>query len=66
MVRAFLGNMLVTGISTPIIYAFLKTGRLASERNWHLLTAAERREWNRAVREYERLHPPRDAGDCRE
>ena len=50
--------MLTSGIPTPIIYAFLKTGRLASERNWHLLTAEEQEEWNSAVQEYEDLHPP--------
>jgi hypothetical protein len=58
MVRAFLGSMLVSGTPTPIIYAFLKTGRFASERNWHLLSAEEKKEWNRAIREYARLHAP--------
>lgn len=36
------------------IYAFQKTGRVVTEENSVLLTAAEQKEWDSALREYER------------
>jgi hypothetical protein len=36
------------------IYAFQKTGRIVTEENSVLLTAAEQKEWHSALREYER------------
>jgi hypothetical protein len=66
LVRSFLATMLVSGVPTPIIYAFLKTGRVAAERNWSLLTAEEQEEWNGAVREYEQSRSAHsaDGGYC--
>ena len=46
--------MAEVGISQAMIFAFKRTGRIVTERNKHLLTAEELREWNDAVDEYHR------------
>ena len=46
--------MAEVGISQAMIFAFKRTGRIVTERNKHLLTAEELREWNDAVDEYRR------------
>jgi len=46
--------MVEVGISQAMIFAFRRTGRIVTERNKHLLTAEELREWNDAVDEYHR------------
>ena len=39
-------TMVEVGISQAMIFAFKGTGRIVTERNKHLLTAEELREWN--------------------
>jgi hypothetical protein len=46
--------MAEVGISQAMIFAFKRTGRIVTERNKHLLTPEELREWNDAVDEYHR------------
>jgi hypothetical protein len=46
--------MAEVGISQAMIFAFKRTGRIVTERNKHLLTPEELREWNDAIYEYHR------------
>ena len=41
------------GIDPQKIYAYRKTGLLATEENWRLLTEEDRRAWEEAVAEYD-------------
>jgi len=52
--RMMIEAMAEVGISQAMIFAFKRTGRIVTERNKHLLTAEELREWNDAVDEYHR------------
>jgi hypothetical protein len=52
--RMMIEAMTEVGISQAMIFAFKRTGRIVTERNKHLLTAEELREWNDAVDEYRR------------
>jgi hypothetical protein len=58
--RMMIEAMTEVGISKAMIFAFKRTGRIVTERNKHLLTAEELREWNDAVDEYRRSV---DSGD---
>lgn len=49
MVRA----MSKVGVDAPTIYAYQKTGLMASKSNWDLLTPSDRAEWQAAIKEYE-------------
>jgi hypothetical protein len=49
--------MAAAGIDPALIYAFHKTGLIVSERNQHLLTRADLKEWNDAVEEYRHSNP---------
>jgi hypothetical protein len=52
-------EMKAAGIDPAIIHAFEKTGRLVTEANQHLLSDAERAEWDAAIEEYgTRLRQP--------
>jgi hypothetical protein len=46
--------MVKAGVKSQIIYAFRRTGLIASEDNWERLTEAQRRDWEAALAEYER------------
>jgi hypothetical protein len=52
--RMMIEAMAEVGISQAMIFAFKRTGRIVTERNKHLLTPEELREWNDAVDEYHR------------
>ena len=52
--RMMIEAMVEVGISQAMIFAFKRTGRIVTERNQHLVTAEELREWNDAVDEYHR------------
>ncbi len=52
--RMMIEAMAGVGISQAMIFAFKRTGRIVTERNKHLLTPEELREWNDAVDEYHR------------
>ena len=52
--RMMIEAMVEVGISQAMIFAFKRTGRIVTERNKHLLTPEELREWNDAVDEYHR------------
>jgi integrase len=52
--RMMIEAMAEVGISQAMIFAFKRTGRIVTERNKHLLTPEELREWNDAVGEYHR------------
>ena len=52
--RMMIEAMAEVGISQAMIFAFKCTGRIVTERNKHLLTPEELREWNDAVDEYYR------------
>jgi hypothetical protein len=41
------------GIRPALIWAFVKTGRIVSDQNMHLLTQDDLDEWAEAIREYE-------------
>jgi uncharacterized protein (TIGR02391 family) len=43
------------GIAKRLIYAFIKTERLLSKENVKFVSSEEKKEWNEAIREYERL-----------
>lgn len=43
-----------SGAPPEIVYAFETTGRIVTEQNRRFLTAAERREWNDAIRDFRR------------
>jgi hypothetical protein len=43
------------GVDPAVIYAYEKVGFLASEKNWHLLDAGQRKEWMDAIAEYESI-----------
>ena len=47
--------MRAVGIDPAIIYATQKTGLIPSEATWPQMSPAERREWNDAIVEYERI-----------
>lgn len=54
-VRRRIRTLLATsGVPPEIIYAFETTGRIVTEQNRRSLTAAERREWDDAIREFRR------------
>ena len=44
------------GIDPAIIFAYQKTGRLATEENQHLLPETALEEWQAAIDEYEMRH----------
>ena len=52
--RMMIEAMTEVGISQAMIFAFKRTGRIVTDRNKHLLTSEELREWNDAVDEYHR------------
>jgi len=52
--RTMIEAMAEVGISQAMIFAFKRTCRIVTERNKHLLTPEELREWNDAVDEYHR------------
>jgi hypothetical protein len=56
--RMMIEAMAEVGISQAMIFAFKRTGRIVAERNKHLLTPEELREWNDAVDEYHRRIEP--------
>jgi integrase len=41
------------GIDAQKIYAYRKTGLIATQENWHLMSEADRRAWEEALAEYE-------------
>ncbi|MGA8596505.1 MAG: hypothetical protein WB676_17485 [Bryobacteraceae bacterium] len=45
--------MSLAGIEPAKIYAYKKTGLLASSENWELLSEQDRAAWNQALDEYE-------------
>jgi hypothetical protein len=45
--------MSLAGIEPTKIYAYKKTGLLASSENWELLSEQDRAAWNQALDEYE-------------
>lgn len=54
-VRRRIRTLLATsGVPPEIIYAFETTGRIVTKQNRRFLTAAERREWDDAIREFRR------------
>ncbi len=46
--------MAEVGISQAMIFAFKRTGRIVTERNRHLLSVEELREWDNAINEHYR------------
>ena len=52
--RMMIEAMAEVGISQGTILAFKRTGRIVTERNKHLLTLEELREWDDAIEEYRR------------
>jgi hypothetical protein len=46
-------SMRAAGIGPAKIYAYKKTGFLASTKNWNLLSRSRQAQWNAAIREYE-------------
>ena len=52
--RMMIEAMAEVGISQAMIFAFKRTGRIVTERNKHLLTPEELREWDDAVDGYQR------------
>lgn len=53
--RDITAAMAIAGIEPAKIYAYHKTGRIVTEENAELLTAAEISEWNAAIEEYDQL-----------
>ena len=45
--------MAQVGIDPRKIYAYRKTGLIATEENWRLITEEDRRAWEEAVAEYD-------------
>ena len=43
------------GVDPAKVYAYEKTGFIATEQNWLLLDAGQRQEWKDAVAEYEAI-----------
>jgi hypothetical protein len=43
------------GVDPALIYAYEKTGFIATQKNWSLLDAGQRREWLEAIAEYETI-----------
>jgi hypothetical protein len=48
--------MKAAGLDPAYLHAFEKTGRLVTEQNRHLLSAADLAEWDAAIREYDARH----------
>jgi hypothetical protein len=55
--------MMLTNTRRQIIYATLKTGRLITTTNEHLVPAAAKAEWEEAVGEYLAAHPDEDEAE---
>jgi hypothetical protein len=49
--RIMIEVMAEVGISQAMIFAFKRAGRIVTERNKHLLTPEELREWGEAIAE---------------
>ena len=45
-------------IPEELVYAYLCTGLLVTEENYDLIAPKDRRAWQRAINEYDRLHKP--------
>jgi hypothetical protein len=43
------------GVDPAIVYAFEKVGFLATEKNWPVLDAVQRQEWEDAIDEYKAI-----------
>jgi hypothetical protein len=54
--QTILSALIAAGSPPEFIYAFLKTGRLVTESNQHLLLPEEYQEWVEAVDEFRRLN----------
>ena len=55
MERALIGSMQEAGVHPAIIYAFLKTGRILTDKTYHQIPKDEQEEWDAALREYDEL-----------
>jgi hypothetical protein len=51
---AVLQAMQAANIRPELIYAWKRTGFIATEHNWELLTEAQRVEWTAAIEEFEK------------
>src|SRR5258708_27243575 len=45
-------------IPEELVYAYLRTGLLVTEENYYYIAPEDRRAWQRAINEYDRLHKP--------
>lgn len=45
-------------IPEELVYAYLCTGLLVTEENYDYIAPEDRRAWQRAINEYDRLHMP--------
>ena len=45
-------------IPEELVYAYLCTGLLVTEENYDYIGPKDRRAWQRAINEYDRLHKP--------
>jgi integrase len=45
-------TMTAAGMDPAMVYAFRKTGFIATRENWHLFSGPEKKEWQEAVHEW--------------
>lgn len=50
-------TMAIAGIPAYLIWGHMKTGLIPTEDNRHLMSADAKRDWKRAMREYDRDQP---------
>lgn len=55
MLRNLVATCLKTGMPPNMIFAVIKTGRMATEENLKFLSKADIKEWEDACNEYDRL-----------
>ena len=60
--RAVVAGMPQAGLDPAVIYALKRTGRMVTDRNKHLLSKKDLRQWNDAIDEYHRTVEPRKLG----
>jgi hypothetical protein len=53
--KGIMETMMSVGINPAIVYAYQKTGILASEQNWDNLSSEEQAAWRNALDEWEKL-----------
>jgi len=55
MQKGLIDGMVAAGLDPSYIYAYQKTGLIATQDNWERLSPEDQAEWSAAISEWEKL-----------